>query len=520
MILKRPYAFFIKMFKPIHLILGGLILLLIYLSNNILDIVNNYMYSSESFIEKSVLEKMTNNFIYIIPIILIIFCIFLLSIMYKKNKPILFYFINIFVFLVILVTNIYSVNFLNVLVENIASFKAIKLIHDLVVISIILESVSFFAFFVRGMGIDLKKFDFNSDVHKLEISEKDSEEFEFNINIDFNERKRNRKYKIRNLKYKYIENKFIINILLFIVIVVIILTTFIIIIKNNKVNEEGKFFSLDSFEFKVNNSILLNTDYQGKKITDNYLIVVNMNIKSNYNKSFLYLNDFSLKIGNLRFKPIKKYFDDLIDLGIFYEEQVLPTKYTDYLIVYEIPEKYINEEMYFSYNSEGNVIDVLLNPNKLVNTKLTKTNKKMEEVKLEGTLQGISFVISDFSIKEQILINYNYCIKENDCIPSKEYLKPTLNENYDKVILALDVVYESSSDLNVKTFYKLLSKFGAIQYKLDGKWYSTSKFEEILSKKSYIRNKVYIGVNSDISKAEEIKIVFKVRETKQEYILK
>jgi len=214
MILKKPYAFFIKMFKPIHLILSILVLYLISLSNDILRFLNNYMYSSESVVAEEIIESLINNSFYFIPVAMIILFLILLSVMYKKNKPVIFYFVGIFSFIIVLVINIYTINFLNILVENIVSIKAIKLIHDLVLINMLIESGCLVFLFVRGVGIDFKKFDFNSDISQFEMNESDKEEFEVNVNIDFNERKRKRKESFRNLKYLYIENKLIINILL------------------------------------------------------------------------------------------------------------------------------------------------------------------------------------------------------------------------------------------------------------------------------------------------------------------
>ena len=139
MILKKPYAFFIKMFKPIHLTLAILVLYLISLSNDVLKFLNDYMYSAESVASEQVIESLINNAFYIIPIVMIILFLILLSIMYKKSKPVIFYFVGIFSFIVVLVINIYTINFFNLLVENIVSVKAIKLIHDLILINVILE---------------------------------------------------------------------------------------------------------------------------------------------------------------------------------------------------------------------------------------------------------------------------------------------------------------------------------------------------------------------------------------------
>lgn len=520
MILKKPYAFFIKMFKPIHLILSGLIMYLVYLNNSILKFLNSYIYSSQSLVEKEVIDSLISNWLYIIPIIIIVLFLLLIGVMYKKNKPILFYFVGICSLIAVLVINIYTANVFKILVENIVSVKTVKLIHDLVLIKMIIESVLFIFLFVRGIGLDFKKFDFGSDISKIQISESDNEEFEFNVNIDFNERRRKRKEKIRNFKYFYFENKFLINICVIAFVIVISLLIIFFVNKSNKFNKEGKYYATNSFVFKVNNTTLLNTDYKGNKITDNYLLVVSSSIKSNYVSKSLYLNDFSLKIGDSRFKPVKKYFNSLIDLGNFYNEEILSTEYTDYLFVYEIPEKYINSEMLFSYNNEGNIIDILLEPRKLNYNEVSNTVNMNQVLEFEGALKGVNFKINNYELNNKFLIEYSYCIKDDDCISSKEYLKPSIDENYDKIVLKLNADYNSSSELDVNTFYKLLSKFGMISYKINDTWYNLYKFEEIKSKKVSIKNDVYIGVNSDIVNADAIKFVFDVRGLKYEYIIK
>lgn len=520
MILKRPYAFFIKLFKPIHLFLSVLVGYLFYFTNNILKFLNEYIYSSETLISKEQLISLTNKTLYVIPFIIIFLFFLLIGVMYKKNKPILFYFVGVFSFVAVLVINIYAVNFLKIISENVVSVKAVKLIYDLVFINIILESFWFIMLLIRGIGIDFKKFNFNSDISKFEINESDKEEFEVNINIDFNEKKRIRRERIRKLKYIYIENKFLINIIIFIILAFTILFSVFSIIKYNKVNKEGIYYNVSSFQFKVNNTNILNTNYQGKKITENYLIIVYANMKSNYFNDFLYLNDFSLNIDNTKFKPTKKYMDDLIDLGVFYSEQPLSEEYEDYIFVFEIPTKYVNSNMYFSYNKEGNSIDVLLNPKDLVSTELSETKKITENVVFDGALNGVEFKINNYDINKKFLLDYKYCITNDDCILSKEYLTPSINENYDKVVLKLNVEYISNSDLDVDTFYKLLSKFGIISYKINDTWYNTYKFEEIKSSKVSSKNNIYIGVNSSVINADSIKFVFNVRGLNYEYILK
>lgn len=520
MILKKPFAFFIKMFKPIHLLLSGIIIYLVIISNNVLKFFNEYIYSAESMASKEVVEGLSDKFLYIIPIICIVLFLMILGVMYRKNKPIIFYFLGVFSFVVVLVINIYTVNFLRIIIDNVVAVSSIKLIHDLVLINMIVEIGIFIFVFARGVGLDFKKFDFNSDILKLNSIETDNEEFEVNINIDFNERKRKRKEILRNLKYIYIENKLLINWLIVGLILIISLFIGYNIFKNSQKNKEGVYYRIDSVDLKINETLLLNTNFRGNKITDNYLIVVDTEMKTSDNNKKMFLNDFSLKIGDVKFKATEDYFEKLIDLGNFYDEKILTYDSQDYLFVFEIPEKYIKSEMTFSYSSSGETIDIYLNPVVLGSSNKIDIKKLTEKMSFNGVLEGIEFSIEKFEIKNNFVIEYNYCISENDCIPSKEYLKPSINENYDKVILKLIVNYKNSSDLKIKTFYNLLSDFGTLSYKKDGVWYNIRKFEQILSKRKKIKGEEYIGIISNIIDAEEIKIMFNVRGEAYEYILK
>ena len=104
---------------------------------------------------------------------------------------------------------------------------------------------------------------------------------------------------------------------------------------------------------------------------------------------------------------------------------------------------------------------------------------------------------------------------------SKEYIVPTINENFDKHILKLEVEYNDESDLNINKFYDFFLKFGIIEYKTDDKIYTqNTNFEELKSKKTDNKNNIYIGINSNISNAEHINLIFNIRNSKYTYIIK
>lgn len=521
MILRKPYALFIKMFKPIHFFLAILVAYLIYLENKILNFLNNYIYSSSNVVGENIKNRLVNNLIYIIPIIIIIFSLVILGIMFKKKKPVTLYVVNIFSFIVIIIINMYASSFLGALEKSILAVKTVKLIHDLILLNIIIESIIFICLSVRGMGVNFKKFDFDSEISKFDISESDKEEFELDINVDLDESKRKRRRKLRYLKYAYIENKFLINSVSVIVICVIGLVIYGTVNIYSKKNKEGVVYSVSTFSFGVDETTMLNTDYQGKKITDNYLIVVNTKMSSYYFDNSLFLNDFSLKIGEAKFKPVTKYENSLIDLGYLYKGDELTPEFTNYLFVYEIPEKYITSDMLFSYSNSGKSIDIKLNPKKMINSDKVETKKIIEEINFKDVLGDIKFKINDYEIKDKFLLEYNFCVKANDCMLSKEYVKASIDKNYDKYVLRLNLEYSDNSDLNLNTFYKFFTKFGEIDYKIGETWYTqVSGFEEVKSTKVNDKKNIYIGIKSDIINATSIKFVFNIRGNKYEYLLK
>ena len=269
----------------------------------------------------------------------------------------------------------------------------------------------------------------------------------------------------------------------------------------------------------MDDTILLNTDYKGKKLTDDDLVIVRVRLSSYMNKS-LYLKDFTLKIDDAIFSPSTRYAKSLIDLGTSYDGSTLLKDFTSYIFIYEVPKKYENETAIFRYNDEGVITEIKLNPNVLVSESVSVEKSIGEEISFEKTLGDIVFKINDYELKNKFKIKYDYCVDENDCVESYEYLRPTLNTNFDKYILKLNVDYKDNSRLGLKTFYELFSRFGTISYKIGDKWYyQNSNFEEIKSNKTNTVKDIYIGVNSEISAASEIRLSFNIRESLYEYIL-
>lgn len=522
MILRKPYAFFIKVFKPLHLIMSLLTCYLIFLTNKILVFFNSYIHSNDNVVGTFIKDELVKNAIFIIPIVLIIFCLIFLGIMFKKNKPIAFYIVNVFVLLAVLIITVYVANFLGLMEKTILSIKFIKLCHDLILINMFIEVVLFILLIIRGFGLNFKKFNFESDITKLNVNEEDKEEFELNINVDLETSKRNRKRTLRYIKYIYKENKFIVLVLVVTFILVVSAFFGLLYFNRSNTNIEGNIYTIKNFNILVNETSYINQSFSGDKITDNCLVVTEVLLQTNQKDLSLFLKDFSLEIGKVNFSVTTKYSSELTDIGQSYDESILDSEFSKYILVFEIPIKYTESDLFLVYNSEGSKTKIKLNPQ--MNSKENKTisTKISENMSFEETFGDLSFVVKSFDIKNKFLIKYNYCFNKNECILSKEYITPSLNQNFDKAIMKLNVEYTNNQkDFELNSFFEFFSTFGSIKYKIDDTWYTQfSGFEQLKSRKVDNKNNIYIGVNSKILDAESIKLVFNVRNLNYEYILK
>ena len=521
MILRKPYAFFIKIFKPIHLFMAVLTTYLIFNTNKILSFFSEYIHSSNDVVGRAIREELILNSLYVIPIVIILFSLIFIGIIFSKKKTVVFYIINVLAFLIVLIITIYISNFLAMMEEAIVSIKIVKLSHDLVLINMIIEVLLFILLLIRGLGLNFKKFNFESDISKLNINESDKEEFELSISVDFNSAKTNRKRKLRHLKYFYNENKLLVNLSVLVCTFVITGVVLYFIFNANSIKNEGVVYNIKNFSIVVNNTFLIDKGVNGEKITDNYLIVADVSLKSTMKNVSLFLKDFTLEVENNNFKINTKYAQSLADIGIIYDESHLGSEFENYIFVFEIPKKYVEGEMLFIYNNEGVKTYINIEPKELVRKNVEKIKMMSEQINFNESLGDISFNIKSFDLKDKFIINYNYCIAKDDCLNSKEYIKPSIDKNFDKYVLKLELDYLNSSDLSVDNFYKLLSNFGTISYKIEDIWYlQKSDFEEIKSKKTENKNIVYIGVNSAMANANSIKLIFNIRDSKYEYILK
>ena len=332
MILKRPYAFLIKHFRLIHLIMFSILLYITINARNILNFFKDYITYNGNI--EIISSNYINYYIFIGILLLIILSVIIFYLMKYKNKPRMFYISTIIITLVSYILFMYLFSSLKNLEVTSMSGREIRLLRDISRINFWLLVVISIPIFIRGLGFDIKKFNFSSDLKELNLNSEDSAEVEVNTSINSNTIKRLGRRNIRELSYYYKENKLIINIILLIVVFIIIMIFPFNKYVVNKDLKENEILSTKAFNLKVNNTYISNRRRISK---NNSYIILNISIIGKINKYSLDLDEFVLNSNNNNYIPSQKYYNYFTDIGIGYKNNILDTStYKNYILIYNV----------------------------------------------------------------------------------------------------------------------------------------------------------------------------------------
>ena len=94
--------------------------------------------------------------------------------------------------------------------NNILDQKTIRGYRDIMLIFLCFQCFIIVIMFIRGLGFDIKKFNFGKDIHELNLTDEDGEEIEVDVKIDTNKLFRGIRKSKRELGYFFNEYKVII----------------------------------------------------------------------------------------------------------------------------------------------------------------------------------------------------------------------------------------------------------------------------------------------------------------------
>ena len=531
MILKKPYAFIIKHFRTIHLLLLIPIIYLIIKTRAIVYFFNNYVTYGYTLNFSEVLTNISSHYINIlmyISVIVILFIFIAMSVLLQqKNKPTKLYNVCIIYYIIIFLLITISFGLFNAVEADTLDDILSRFIRDIGFIIYLSEYIFAGLTFIRGIGFNIKKFNFKSDLEDLEISSEDSEEFEFLVGRDIHETKRTIRRFFRELKYYYLENKFIVNVILIIGIII----SGTIMYSNREVKEkvykENEYFSFGSINIKVKDSYISDLSKNGKTISkDKSYVILLLEFKNPYEieKEFNQEN-LGLIVNKKRVQPSLSMGTYFSDFGNPYTGSNIKGKATtNYILVYEIDKHLINGNFHLEAYSRIDTTGDLGIINKEIKLKPTVISSKVtSNIFNKGTninLDKTSLKKSTLSIKGYELTDryeYEVC-NDGKCITDAKSVYPNKN-NKTLIVLDYELILDEESNYvllnrDYKTFF---NDFLEIKYLYNEKEYITKA--ELLNPENY-KDKLIIKVPDTINNAENIYAIVTIRNISYQIKLK
>ncbi|MBO5095511.1 MAG: hypothetical protein J6B98_01385 [Bacilli bacterium] len=524
MILRKPYAFFIKHFRLIHVILSVLMIYCLYNSKRLLDFFNGYISTNINLKGQELVSIYTPWLYQITPFLIMIVIGIILVVMILKKKPMMLYIINVASYIFTTIVIQVSKGTLTTLQDSLMDVRSVRLIRDIIMLSFMFQIVGTIVVVVRSVGFDVKKFDFKQDLKELEFNEEDREEFELELKFDKNKTRTTIRRNIRFIKYAYKENKMLAHIVIGVVSILIVGSVGIYYIKMDKPVGENVYIANNGITLKITDSYITDTDYKGNIIDkESLFIILKVNIKTNIATETLDVATSKIQVGNYSYIPIYDYKEAFLDFGDVYLGGKLSTEYENRILVYKIPKQLKEEKIEFQLINKATL------DRKIVKLNIEDLTVNKKEVKLgindeldfsDSILYGYKIKINKFDIQRKYKLEYNFCTDK--CVTSYQYLVPSINSSVDKSILRIEgTLIKEETVSNINDLYDVIGTFGVINYSIGGvNKTNTIPLKEIVSTKKKEENVFYIEIPRELEIADKISIKFIIKNKIYEYVLK
>lgn len=535
MILKKPYAFLIRHFRIIHLLLLAPMAYLIHRSFRIVSFFRTYVQNNYTTSIINIAAEHINFFMYlaVLFIILSVLSIYYLMRQKKKSTKLYFFVLLYYIFLFVLIGLTYSV--LSSMEHNLITAQTARAYRDISVV-LCLPQYFFFAYtFIRGIGFDIKKFNFANDLKDLEITDIDSEEFEFKVNVEGYKIERTARRFVREMTYYIKENTFVFS-CIFAVFVIFIGTLFYLHYGvYNKTYRTTDKMTHNFFTIQVVDSMVTNLDYNGNVITDGkYYLVLKMLIENKSNKNYeLDYTNFRLVLNNKNIYPLLDRGEHFVDFGKPYTgEKIAKQSKEYYTLSYEVDAADLtNEYIIKILESIDFKVGEIAAKYKIIKLNPPKIDKVLEKdtydigkiINLKETNLGYStFQLNNYSFQGSYTYDYEYCKRENDCRRLKDSITPNVSGTIEKTILLVlnnEYSLDPTSDyLNAMKFdTKFASQFLSLRYTKNGQSQIASVYNRTTS---FMKNVFVFEIRQEIAEADHVELLLTVRDKRYIYRLK
>lgn len=472
MILRKPYAFLIKHFQKINLILLLLACYILYKNLNFYNMVTDYIATTYY---NPLLMPMSDytSFLFYIAIFGIIFISgVLIYLLYYKKKPVLMYWLVILEYILVFAGFLFAASYFNGLGFSLMDLQRSLLIRDILLIVSVPQYVILLLLLIRTLGLDLKKFGFREDEEYMDIAEEDREEFEVELGLDIHDTKRFLRQKLRFFSYFVKEHKFPLSIAISVLLIFGLYQGYQTIFVNNRIYHQGEKFRANSYEMVLNHVYFTGKDYAGEAINseDRKYIILDLSITNVVGQDIAFNTDKMVIAANHRYyTPIRTHDQYFKDLGDGYQLETLkPGVENHYLFIYEILPSDLgsNYTLYYQETISDNELKLrridfdLTDLNSTENTTEKHLGEEMTVTSLNTTYSP--FTIQSVETNDTFTYYYTSCYVWNCRVQQGTLQASSFSGN--RTLLKLNY---SGTDTAL-TFSNFLSKQAKFVYEKDG----------------------------------------------------
>ncbi len=505
MILRKPYAFLIKYFKIIHIIMFGMFVYFVFALRKIHTFFVGYVKTGSFTYINDMARNYISPLLFIFAILIAISAILIFLLMRKKQKPVLFYRILIIYSIFLLVSLTFYTSFFVSLANTTYAPLNVVIYRDIIAFLYYINFLFVGFTFIRGFGFDIKKFSFDKDKKELNLNEEDNEEFEVGLQLDKENVVAYLNREKRELKYYIKENALVLTIVGIVLLVITSMFLYTYFFVTNKVYKQSDEIIENDVKYHVNNVYITRYDKYGSLISSNHtFVIVNLNIH-NLDKTTLDKENFRIQVGENFYYPVYNYYSSFDDYGEGYINKMLSeNSKKDYILVFRTDRKGINvdEDIYLEIlksRSSG-----VYTYNKML---LERNDYDMEVTKVKMgeklSIDGSELSIINYEMKDKD--SYQY--EEN--IGGKNYqFTKNVNPKMNEMLLLLNI--ESNEQLP-KDFIR--NYFGLIYDKKN----LAIKDMELIAQN---QNIYYFSIPKSIKYAEEIIVKIGTRTKEYNVVIK
>ena len=444
----------------------------------------------------------------------------------EKKKPTNLYLGLLIYFIVLIVFFLYAYSFLNTIVKETVEQDSLSLFRDLIVLARTPAYVFVVLCLIRGIGFNLKQFNFSKDIAELNIADQDSEEFELMVGQNNYKYLRFIRRTIREMKYYILENTVAITLISLGILVILGFFGVKYYKQYIKQLKEQEVTNVNGIVYVLNRAYITAEDINGDTIKEgSKFVVVDMSFSNTSNEDkALNLDVITLANGKLYYHPTQSYNSKFYDLGQPYEKDTLIPKDSmmDAYLVFEIPDTVTSTNFSFriQYGLDQKKSKIISTYRK-IQTRATNidTEDKKENI---NTNQSIStdvnnenkfqIKVTDYKIQENYNYKYVLCKKNLECnqyydlISANKYNTSTMLVLSYEATMFEDAIFTKTFN----TYNKVFTNYAFLEYVVEGRVYD----ERVsLVPQSEIQDKAFVLVNRRILNASRISLIFKFRNT-------